>query len=353
MRDRKLSDILIFATCLTLTIGVMIYGYFSYYLGSLPVNLIDREKMATAVPKIRGDLEKLMGIPPMISALSAVRLSDPILNGNTYIRDKSMQDQNSLKHMGFPEKIFAPDPDIWLNTPALGIALALDPLVFEKIDKYRYWMLDLQLRADPIHQSGDIDFIGQLIKLRLRSIDYLPYKRNDSIRETYDLAVLALSSQQMTLMVAGLGWLDDLSTYFRDRFSPYSFVEAHKAERKLTDFVKTLWASTAFVDWTVDPQLFSSLFSQDSSDDLVLCTAFNERLPALLIESRLLAHSHQIEFKYLSARVDNARNRCRMSQALAQWDLASQSQPQKTHLFSQIASMVLGYMKRPDYLKAY
>ena len=123
MRDWKLSKILIFSVSLILATGMIIYGCFTHYFRNLPLGLIDREKMAITAPKIRADLDRLMSVPPLIAALNTVRLTDPLLNGDDFIRESSSQDWTSLKSLGFTENFFSPDPSFWLKTPALGFAL--------------------------------------------------------------------------------------------------------------------------------------------------------------------------------------------------------------------------------------
>lgn len=315
-------------------------------------SLVDKERMVIAVPKIRLDIDKLMEVTPLKAANQSLDIHDPILDANRFIKTALQNELDSHDEFSLSPNLFPPGNE-WLRVPMLAAALSKNFPLFEHSYNFSYWTLDIFPKAPGSDSNFDIRSLNTLIKLRLRMGDYLPYKQQQVIRDVYQLALLALSSQHMTLMIEALQWLDTLRSFYENRFNLNSPFDIEKNEENLSHFTKTLWASAAFIDWTIDDALFAALFSHIQNDHLILCTALNERLPSLTMERQFLLVTHPIEFKMFESRVDKIKTYCRPSRALSQWEQALHSTPPKIGIVGQISKLVLSKINRPDFLNAY
>ena len=312
----------------------------------------DPETLNLKVKNIRSDLDTLKAIPSIKSASETVSISDPILNANQHFLTGLPEDLKHLKKIEIPDGLLTSHSGLWMKDPLSPIALSLPFETLRGILGFNYWSLTDTAASNP-ERAIDTQPMRILIQLRLRLGDMLPYKRHLFIREAYHLATLALSSQQFTVMIAGLSWLDDIHAYEDARLHHGAKLGFSLHHRPTSYFAKTLWATAGFFDWHINTEVFRLLFENDWENLLILCSALNERLPVLNVEKVSFKATHHQEFQQLHNRIHSILSQCRPSQAHDLWDQREVFWTAEQNFLIRMSSLILAKIKRPDYLYAY
>lgn len=346
--------------------GFIFYLYLESTSTSLRESLVNDAELISAAPSIRKDLDALVAIKPLTDALDRQAIIDPILNANGYIT-RNFSGHASLGN-GKPlitqqtYDLLIQNQD-WLVAPMVGFILDTPFLQLQNLELFGYWsppsIHDEQKDSDQESIQPNLRAMDTWVKIRLRSIDYFPYLELRNTQDVYQFAVLAITSEQLPLVLSGLKWLE-LLEHHREKMAspPMSPLLAEKAQKdQITRFTKTVWATVGFIDWAVKDDIFSKVFpsfTTHSADSLILCTALTERLPSLAFEHQFLNAAYPDAFATFSARIQASLSQCRPSPSFQKWiQIVNQKHSTDRSLLTRLSSLVLLGRGRPNYLGAY
>jgi hypothetical protein len=223
------------------------------------------------------------------------------------------------------------------------------------------------------------------VKLRLVSLlrgEPLP----KAAAEITCLAQLAMSTQRITLALAGLSWLsllEDAKDLLAAKGQSLDDGAPRLDRAMLTQVRRALWGQMAYLQPGVAEELSAKVFPADSQPGPGLCAALNEQLPQLHLQRALLAPFYAEEIERVERLVARLLPHCRPSVAFRMWsDKTQVPAPLRGDLFTTVdgldavrrsgagdvdswqriqtipplhrmVGLILAAVAKPDYLSAY
>lgn len=383
--DFKKNHSFFILTVSAFTVGFLGIGVF-FYLRSqetaLEKRLVNENRFMSAAPLIRKELDDLMTLKPVLDAYAKSPILDPILNGDRYFAKNFTGDI----YAGDPEPVVRQQTyDLlaqtldWSHSPVIGLVLDTRLLQVNNLEKFSYWSpVSTHLKDDRDQDKKsennktknlnetpreplppNLKAMDTWVKLRLRSGDYFPYLTTQNIREVYQLSILALTSQQLPLVLSGFKWLDWLQLYIeRSTLNHASPLLPKPTDNgHITNYTRTVWGTVGLIDWAVKEKVFVSVFPHPERyfvDSLLLCTALNERLPGISFEFQFLENDYADAFARFKTRVNAISPFCRPSPSVQKWDQMTNGGPTgKSKFLAKVSALILMNLARPNYLERY
>jgi hypothetical protein len=338
-RTRTLVFYLVAALGFTLALSaVALYLVYDGYVGRQEAEVFDHTRASLHVEAVAADLKVAAAFPPLAEATRRERTPDA--DAGPYLNPRlrwQVPDQATAPPVALdlPQSVLeAMEP---LRSPltaeAAQVPLAgVDFAWMSELSRFTYWSLESagplaeaggrQATLDPVSEPRpDLSLLGSWVKLRLVSI-LRGEPLSKAASEITRLAQLAMSTQRITLMLAGLSWLsllEDAKDLLAAKGQSLDEAVPRLDRMMLAQVRRALWGQMAYLQPGVAEELSSKVFPAEAQPGPGLCAALNEQLPQLHLQRALLAPFYANEIERVERLVARLLPHCRPSAAFRMW----------------------------------
>lgn len=368
-RTRRIALYLVAALVFTFALSaIALYLLYEVHVGKREAEVFDHTRAAAHAGAVAADLKLAATLPPLAAATRGERDRTPDADAGPYLNPRLRWQLPG--DMPPPPAAFELPQALTealesLRTPLTAEAaqLELDGVDFawmRELSRFTYWSLESagpladamsrQAALDPVGEPRpDLSLLGSWVKLRLVSVlrgAPLPEAASEITR----LAQLAMSTERITLTLAGLSWLtllEDAKDLLVARGQSLGDAAPRLDRGMLARVRRALWGQMAYLQPGVADELSATVFPGDAQPGPGLCAALNEQLPPLRLQRALLAPFYPGEMERVERLVARLIPHCRPSAAFRLWsDKAQTPAPLQGDLFATVDE--LGGVQRSD-----
>lgn len=320
-----------------------------HHLANVEKTVLDAGPQEASLESVWRDLVLLDAVPALAQAARLESEMDPARDAGAFLNGSlpwqhGQDGVNSKLALPFGVRAVV---DAWGST----WPVYLDRAPLEGVDfgwmadlkTKSYWQLeepqdrDLVAASDPMFAKDvdpayealpDLGLLSVWIKLRLASIRQ-GAPAAPALGEIQHLAGLALTTQRMSVIQAGLIWFElarEAEDYAAKEGVPITLTADFLTREEIKRAHKALPAQMAYLDLAVPASLAERMFPV-GTQRLGICAALRQRLPALHWEETLLGSDFPASFTALRTLIQRMASGCRPSPAFIAWASKDRAPP--------------------------
>lgn len=313
----------------------------NYYLGRAEAKVLDHSREEKVAGSLLRDLDSLDRVGLLAQAARLEDKIEPTRDAGTVLNKilpwylKSVPSDATLILPNGVREVVESWGSTWPTYMDKAPLSGVDFTWMGKLLAYEYWQMEepqetagigmsdpgFPQDADPSYESlPDLGLLTVWIKLRLASIRQ-GAQAEPALEEVLQLSALALTTQRMSVIQAGLSWqalAQEAATFSRDSGVTISLPQTFMSMDEIKLARTALPAPMAYIDLSIPAVLAERIFPTGKVR-LGTCAALRQRLPALHWEETLLGPSYPDAFAALEPLVVRLAKGCRPSQAWTMW----------------------------------